>query len=328
MTTIMRVSKQRHSTALLTCSALACVVTEVGEACQPEKVVHGCIWSGELHLIQSLSALGPFLHTSMAALQPEPSAPGARQRAPGLAKLARMIQLAASHRGTHYAVAAAAAIVLSYYTSRRAAQIALRRKAIEALLERSKPASRVQSALNLESMSLPQPSASTMPHSKSVSSLMQLGEGHVQQRCMPRRRPSEMALAELTGKVCEGCLSRCASHSSLSRLDEEEDAAMHAILQADDEATVAPSEGTATTIVGPGNTTPVAMRPMSSMTRERVCEPCQGEGCEICNEVTTTWVQVVRRALQLTLGTTLGKLSSPIARARAQCARAHELALA
>ena len=68
---------------------------------------------------------------------------------------------------------------------------------------------------------------------------------------MPRR-PSEKALAEVTGKVCEECLSRCVTHDSLTKLDElveDDDSEIDAILSGgapSDEAT-ATAEATATT---------------------------------------------------------------------------------
>ena len=145
------------------------------------------------------------------------------------AKLLRMLRLAATHRGTHATLALAAAIALSYYSSRRAARLALRRRAIEQLIASSKPASRVQSAVNLPSLAAQSTddgggaSARRLPR---AASALTLHTTHA----APPRRPSEVALAELTGRVCEACLSRCVTHESLSKLDEETDD------DADDEA--------------------------------------------------------------------------------------------
>ena len=135
------------------------------------------------------------------------------------AKLVRMLQLTARHKGAHLALALAAGVALSYYSSRQAARLSARRRAIQRLLEKSsRPASRVQSALHLEGMDeYPTNASATITRSQSLLSLQQLAACSA----VVVRKQSEVSLAELTGKVCDECLSRCVTYESLIRLDEQ-----------------------------------------------------------------------------------------------------------
>ena len=206
------------------------------------------------------------------------------------AKLVRMLQLTARHKGAHLALALAAGVALSYYSSRQAARLSARRRAIQRLLEKSsRPASRVQSALHLEGMDeYPTNASATITRSQSLLSLQQLAAC----AAVVVRKQSEVSLAELTGKVCDECLSRCVTHESLIRLDE----------QNDDEPTNKAFETDATTTVVASSAASSSSTAVDSPPR---CVKCARRSCQVCTEVESSWRRALRSALRLSLGATL-----------------------
>ncbi len=248
-----------------------------------------------------------------------------RRRTP-LTKLAQMIRMTATHDGTHALLCAAVALLLSYHASRRAARLTLRRRAQDKLLaltlERA-PASRVQSACNLEVMAATHRSALALPRTRSVESLevlrQQAGACEAQQP-VPRSRPSERALFTIaeSHELCKSCLSRCATHESLTSLDRECESATdeevllpqvgstpteRAVLLGDDAGVAAKTGDAAGTMHLSAGSFAAAALP------QLTCPPCApSERCELCREASCTWQSLVRRLLGASLGAWLGYL--------------------
>ena len=206
------------------------------------------------------------------------------------AKLLRMLQLTARHRGAHLTLALAAGIALSYYSSRRLSRLSARRRAIQRLLEKSsRPASRVQSALHLESMDEhPSNGSATITRSQSLLSLQQLAAC----AAVIVRQQSEISLAELTGKVCDECLSRCVTYESLIRLDEQNEDAP-------------PNKRVGPDAIERDATTAVVASSSASSSSTTAVESPPHCACEVCTEVESSWRRALRSALRLSLGATL-----------------------
>ena len=227
---------------------------------------------------------------------------------PTVNKLVRMLKLAARHKGTHLALGIAAAIALSYYSSRRAAALAARKRAIERMLSShtSRPASRVHSAADLRSLDSNSPLA--VRRSSSMASLTMTPSSSK----MLRRRPSEVALAELTATriVCDACLSRCATHESLTRLDEEED-------EEGDDGEIASALEVCPPVNSSSPTSRCDSRPpeaIDSATAAALASSSSSSSsddyavcssCEVCNEVQTTWRTLLKYAFGISLSTGL-----------------------
>ena len=210
-------------------------------------------------------------------------------------KLRRMIMLALRHRGTHTLLAAAAAAALAYHTSRRAARQALRHRAEERLisLALAGAASRVQSAADLTTLGeAPQLSASdvSMPRSQSHAHLASF----VTRPKGMRRVANHSALVELceTHRLCGACISRCATHDSLTKLDEADEGE-----KAEDAAGLPVLA-----------TTPSTLEVLMDLDAPDDASAATCESCEVCSTVSRSWMGVVRRALQISLGATLGYL--------------------
>ena len=250
-----------------------------------------------------------FMFGPMAAIEEGPR----KGNSSALEKLIRMLRSTSRHRGTHVTLAFAAALALSFYASRRAAERALRQKAIEALLQRSRTVSRVQSAISLSALAEPTPAQAEIiiKQSSSMVNLQHLCGGGSGSGSRPMsRKPSELALAELTSKVCERCLSRCATHESLTRLDED-DEQLGRSSEAD--AAAPPADDTTSSASVCSATTPTRAA-AAATTRETVAGAavvaanasghicCASHRCEVCAEVDGSLTRVVKRALQLSLG--------------------------
>ena len=134
---------------------------------------------------------------------------------------------------------------------------------------------------------------------------------------MGSRRPSEIALAALSEghELCGQCLSRCATHDSLTRLDEE----VAGILDAapDEHQEAAEARDARTSVVGhspffvretPSTAEALARSPHPSSPSAGALMVKTAAQCELCQEVATTWQSIIARILQVSLGAGLSYL--------------------
>jgi len=196
------------------------------------------------------------------------------------------------------------------------------------------PISRVQSAVNLaalEAVNLETAAgAESLPRSRSMLSLKaydaslmplspssRMGSSSAGSPRMGSRRPSEIALAALSEghELCGQCLSRCATHDSLTRLDEE----VAGILDAapDEHHEAAEARDARTSVVGhspffvretPSTAEALARSPHPSSPSAGALLVKTAAQCELCQEVATTWQSIIARILQVSLGAGLSYL--------------------
>ena len=298
----------------------------------------------------------------LALASPMPVAP----RTASLTKLLRMIRLATCHEGTQALIVTAVGLLISYQASQRATRMALRQRAQERLLalaieHHRSPSSRVQSTGDLKSMADdPAEKDAQIRRTQSLQSLQVLREEAAatdlssssdgapkrMTRSTPAlRRPGERVLYALAEEheLCEECLSRCASHQSLTQLADEEveSGCIHAerdvaasttaaakatkLLGALDVASTPPQStvmsaelvelGAETAVVAPA--TPAPSRPPSlaaSLLASRLAPPpagvrcAPGHRCELCCAARSSWTTIVRRVLGAAGATWLGYL--------------------
>jgi 1-acyl-sn-glycerol-3-phosphate acyltransferase len=234
-------------------------------------------------------------------------------------KFFRMLKLAGKHQGTHIVVALIASLVAFYLTTRRAARQLAQRRIINDLMHRfesSKPVSRVQSAKDLNSLGAWHPSSSEL-WARRTRSLVDMSVPSDADTPPMRRKASALALVDLCAvhDLCDRCLSRCATHDSRARLDEDSEPALSLLGELDGDGVGRPpvmaTPTTAETLMDADTVEP---RPSTPTTADAVMatnaiiaafdDPPQipEQRCEVCKEVVTSWRQMLHRVLGATTG--------------------------
>ena len=196
-----------------------------------------------------------------------------------LSKLLRMLRMAMRHEGSRRVLILSVLTTIGYHLSRRVAQHRLRMKAEARLIELALAgaATRVQSAANLTLLDDPSSQPASMRRVKSSLELHHQCEPSAPPPSGLRRAPSHQALLDLcdSHKLCGPCLSRCATHEDLTKLDE---AAM-------DDGTRA-----------------LGMRRCDSHADVQSSASASASAtCEVCCDVQRSWAELVRCALKWSL---------------------------
>ena len=227
--------------------------------------------------------------------------PPSARRSMAWRKLMRMLSLAVRHQGTHVAIGAAVSILIAFYSSRSAARERLKKQQVDQLMEQwatLNAPSRVQSAQDLLALGETSTGASRMVRSASVPRLLPLSQPG-RPSPMRKRQPSFQALATLVEEheLCDTCLSRCASHDSLRRLDEDVGCAS---VDGEDDETLPAAMRTPTTSAALVEATETFKTPPP---QDVSATPCEGAcRCEVCEHASSSWKEVVRRVLLTTAG--------------------------
>ena len=206
------------------------------------------------------------------------------------------------HEGSRRILILSALSLLCYHLSRRITQHRLRRKAEARLIELTLAGAvtRVQSATNLTSLAAT-PLDGTQDGVRRVKSLASLELQHDARYLRDpepsrppasgdiRRTPSHQALLDLcdSHRICGPCLSRCATHEDLTKLDEA--------------AMTGDGSGAPCMHLSEAN---AKMRPPA----ELVLASSTCTTCEVCCDVQRSWLELVRTALKWSLSGALAYL--------------------